>query len=90
MQIVGRARVRREGLNSYEVSLFDISPHGCRLEFVDRPNVDERIFIKLDTLEQLAANVCWVEGTMAGVQFEKPIHPAVFELLLARIAAAQR
>ena len=33
----------------------------------------------------LEANVCWVDGFTAGLSFEKPMHPAVFELLVERL-----
>jgi hypothetical protein len=41
--------------------------------------------IKFEGFEVLDAQVCWVEGFVAGLRFEKPFHPAVFDLLLARL-----
>lgn len=77
--------LRRSGQNNYRVRVFDISPHGCKVEFVERPKLDERAWVKFDGLEALEALVCWVNGFDAGMEFEKPIHPAVFELLLDRL-----
>ena len=77
--------MRRAGLNSYRISVHDLSPHGCKVEFVDRPALHERVWLKFDGLEVLEGAVCWVSGSDAGVEFEKPIHPAVFELLLTRL-----
>jgi hypothetical protein len=65
--------------------VFDISPEGCKVELVDCPNLQERVLIKLDGIEGLQAEVCWVEGTCAGLKFERSIHPAVFDLLLERL-----
>jgi hypothetical protein len=39
----------------------------------------------LDGLEALDAEVCWVDGHVAGLRFERTIHPAVFDLLLQRL-----
>jgi hypothetical protein len=44
------------------------------------------MLLKFDGLEALEAEVCWVDGFVAGLQFDKPIHPAVFDLLLERLS----
>ena len=87
---VTHARVRREGLHSYEASILDVSPSGCRMEFVDRPSLRERVWVKFDGLEAMPAIVCWVEGADAGLEFERAIYPAVFDLILRRISAGRR
>jgi hypothetical protein len=81
----GEVSLRRSSQLSYRVSIHDVSPHGCRLEFVERPKLDERVWVKFQGLEAIEALVCWVEGFVAGVEFEKSIHPAVFDQLLARM-----
>ena len=75
--------LRRPGKSTYRVRVFDASPHGCKVEFVERPMPADRAWIKFDGLEPLESMVCWVKGFAAGVQFEKPIHPAVFDRLMA-------
>lgn len=77
--------MRRLGKLNYRVRVFDISPSGCKVELVDRPRLGEHVLVKLSGLEALEAEVCWIEGSSAGLRFEKPIHPAVFDLLLARL-----
>ena len=77
--------LRRLGQNSYRVRVNDLSPDGCKVDLVERPRIEERLLIKLDGLEVLEARVCWVEGYMAGLRFERTIHPAVFDLLLQRL-----
>lgn len=77
--------LRRPGQSNYRARVFDASPHGCKLEFVIRPQLDERAWVKFDGMEALEALVCWVEGHLAGVEFEKPIHPAVFDALIGRL-----
>lgn len=77
--------LRRLGQNNYRVRVNDLSPEGCRVELVEMPRVGERMLIKLDGLEVLDSRVCWVHGFVAGLRFERPIHPAVFDLLVQRL-----
>lgn len=64
---------------------YDLSRHGCKLEFVDRPSLDDRIWVKFEGLEALEALVCRIDGFVADVEFERPIHDAVFNMQLARL-----
>jgi hypothetical protein len=75
--------LRRSGQLNYRVRIFDASLHGCRVEFVERPKLDEQLWVKFDGLQPLEAEVCWVEGFTAGVRFVQPIHAAVFEHLIS-------
>jgi hypothetical protein len=77
--------LRRLGQNSYRVRVTDMSPEGCKVELVERPRIEEHMLIKFDGLEVLDGEVCWIEGYVAGLRFENPIHPAVFDLLLKRL-----
>lgn len=79
------AILRRDGSNNFRVSIFDVSPAGCRVETIERLDVGEGVWIRFDGLEPLHARVRWVEGPIAGVEFEKTIHGAVFELLVGRL-----
>ena len=74
--------LRRSGKLYYRVRIHDASLHGCRVEFAERPAVDEQLWVKFDGLQPLQADVCWVEGNAAGLNFRQPIHPAVFERLV--------
>ena len=77
--------LRRIGKSTFRVTLNDVSPEGCRVQLVERPAVGERVLVKFEGLEVLEAEVCWVEGFTAGLNFDKPMHPAVFELLVERL-----
>ncbi len=81
--------LRRSGQGSYRVRLHDLSPDGCKLEFIERPRLGELVWVKFDDLEGLEASVCWVDGFAAGLVFRKPIHPAVFELLLLKLQSSE-
>ena len=80
------AQLRRVGRLAYEVSLRDVSPEGCKVELVERPAVGEVMHLKLPGLESLEARARWVEGYVAGLKFKHPLHPAVFSMLLDRLA----
>lgn len=79
------AQLRRIGRLKYWVELRDLSPDGCMIDLVERPALDEVMQVKLPGLETLQARVRWVDNYIAGLKFEQPIHPAVFELLLQRM-----
>jgi hypothetical protein len=80
--------LRRIGHQACAVRASDLSPEGCKVELIQRPDVEERLLIKFDGLEAMEAEVCWVAGPAAGLRFAKPMHPAVFDLLLQRLAGA--
>jgi len=79
------ATLRRAGQNNYRVHAYDISRFGCRVEFVERPAIDECVWVKFEGIETIEARVRWTEDFTAGLQFSHAIHPAVFALLLARL-----
>jgi hypothetical protein len=78
--------LRRAGKLTFRVRLFDVSPAGCKAEFVERPELHEQLWVKFDRVEALEASVCWIAGTKVGLRFLRPVHPAVFDLLLQRLS----
>lgn len=87
LNLIAEISLRRPGRASFQVRVCDISTHGCRCEFVDRPGDGEQVLVKFDGLEALPATARWVDPPLTGLKFDRPIHPAVFDLLLARISA---
>ncbi len=85
MALLAEVTLRRAGHGTYRVNVFDVSPDGCKVEFVERPNLDDLVWIKFDNLQALEAMVCWVRGFEVGLEFAKPIHPAVFEMMVQRL-----
>lgn len=77
--------LRRSGKIAYHVTVFDVSAFGCKVEFVDRPALDEHVWLRFPGIEPIEAQVCWIEGSHAGLSFVKVLHPAVFDLLLERL-----
>jgi hypothetical protein len=85
--VPGEIGLRSVGRNSYRVRVLDLSTDGCKVELVERPSVGDRMLVKFDGLEPLDADVCWIDGHTAGLEFQHPIHPAVYDLLLRRLSA---
>jgi hypothetical protein len=77
--------LRRSGQSHYRVNVHDISPEGCRMEFVERPRLDETVWVKFDGLDAVESSVCWVKGHDVGIEFARPIHSAVFDVLVGRL-----
>ena len=78
-------KLRRAGQSGYRVKIHDVSPEGCKAEFVERPQMDEHVWVKFEGLDALGAIVCWVHGFEVGLEFENPIHPAVFNMLVSSL-----
>jgi len=77
--------LRRAGHSNYRVQILDISPQGCRAEIIERPQLHEMVWVKFEGLTALAATVCWTRKFEAGLEFERPIHSAVFDMLVSRM-----
>jgi len=54
--------LRRSGRLNFRVRIYDISPEGCRAEFVERPELHELVWIKFEGMHSLEAVVCWIAG----------------------------
>jgi hypothetical protein len=87
--LAAEVSLRRTGQKNYRANVYDVSQHGCKVEFVERPALDEIVWVKFDGLEALEALVCWIDGFAVGLEFQRPLHPAVFETLLERLARSQ-
>ena len=85
VELTAEVSMRRLGKINFRVRVFDLSPDGCKVELIDRPQVEEKVMIKFEGLEALEAETCWVDGVTAGLKFVRAIHPAVFDLLVARL-----
>ncbi|MEO7411285.1 MAG: PilZ domain-containing protein, partial [Sphingomicrobium sp.] len=77
--------LRRLSNLKFHVKVRDISPDGCRIDLVERPAVGETLHLKFEGLDVLECTVRWVDGYIAGLEYARPIHPAVFDLLMLRL-----
>jgi hypothetical protein len=85
VSVTAEILLRRSTTLGYRVRVFDASPYGCKCEFIERPRINERVWVKFEGLEALETEVCWVEDSSCGLRFANPIHPAVFDMLLHRL-----
>jgi hypothetical protein len=85
ISLTAEVQLRRQGTHSFVCEVTDVSPEGCKVEFVERPRLDETVWIKFEGLDAIQSHVVWVEGCEAGVEFLRPIYPAVFQMLVARL-----
>lgn len=85
VSIQAMVKLRRRAHHNFTVQVFDLSCEGCKLEFLECPQLDETVWVKFEGLEGLEATVCWVDGNSTGVEFVHPIHSAVFDHLVSRL-----
>ncbi|GAA3885953.1 hypothetical protein GCM10022276_01300 [Sphingomonas limnosediminicola] len=88
IELAAEVQLRRVGRQKYQGRTFDVSPKGCKVEFIERPRAGEMLWIGFDGLDPVEAEVRWIDGFFGGVEFVRPIYPAVFDLLLARLGAS--
>lgn len=66
------------------VAVLDLSRTGVRLEGCGLCDVRVRTLIRLPTLATLPITMVWHRHDQYGFRFERPLHPAVLDLLVAR------
>lgn len=88
IDLTAEVQLRRVGRQKYQGRTFDVSPKGCKVEFIERPRVGEMLWIGFEGLDPIEAEVRWIDGFFGGVEFVRPIYPAVFDLLMARLKPA--
>ena len=76
---------RRTGEHRWRVNVIDVSPQGCRVELPVRVTPEDTIWIIFPGLEAVQGRVCWIQEWVAGVEFDHPLHRAVFEMVEQRM-----
>ena len=76
---------RRIPGTNFEVPLDNISAGGCRIETLEECEEGDDIIARLPHLEPMGARIRWTLGRVAGLQFVRPLHPAVFNALLEQL-----
>ena len=79
--IKGRVQSR-----SIFAELIDISEGGCKISATQGfANLGDRVTIRVNGINTPLGKVVWVDGKVAGVTFENPMHIAVLDHLCANI-----
>lgn len=70
--------------NRFEIHVTDLSLTGIGFTTSFRLNIDQLVAITIPGLAALEARVAWVSGYTYGCEFERALHVAVFDHLVAR------
>ncbi|HET9639496.1 MAG TPA: PilZ domain-containing protein [Allosphingosinicella sp.] len=62
-----------------QVTVVDLSTHGCGIEVSGHCEVGSRVWLKLPGLESWPSRIMWAEGDRAGLSFDRPLHQAVVD-----------
>lgn len=76
---------RRTGEHRWRVNITDLSPQGCRVELPVRVTTDDMIWVTFPGLEAIQGKVCWVDEWVAGIEFDRPLYPSVFDMVEQRM-----
>lgn len=77
------AGLRQRGASGVSVSVLDLSTHGFRMSTHLDLGVDRDVWLRLPGLEPFHAKVAWQEGHLVGCAFERPLHPAVVDMIVS-------
>jgi hypothetical protein len=77
---------RRPKEHRFEVRMHDLTEHGCKVALPEQVERLQTVWISLPSLETLQSQVRWSADWVAGVEFDRPLHPAVFDHMAAKLA----
>jgi hypothetical protein len=78
-------QLRSPGKGSQTVHLRDLAADGCSIQAVNLVQLGEVFWIKLPGLDALECTVCWETEFVAGLEFVRPLHPGVMDMLVKRL-----
>jgi hypothetical protein len=87
LPVVITAAFRESGVHKAKVTVFDLSTTGFRIETFAGVRTTGKVWLTLPRIEALQATVVWVRGDFAGCKFDRPLHPAVLQMLASRTAS---
>lgn len=79
--LAAAATFRERGRSREDVRVTDLSPSGCRVVLKGALICGEHGWVTLPTLAPWGCAVAWRSDEEAGVRFERPLHPAVAEMI---------
>lgn len=78
------AGLRQRGASGVTVQIMDLSTDGFRVATHLELYAGSDVWLRLPGLEPCHARVVWSEGHFVGCAFERPLHPAVVEMIVAK------
>lgn len=86
LQLMVKGRVQSRAIYA---DLLDISEGGCKIKAsAGFANVGDRVTIRMNGINAPLGHVVWLEGKVAGVAFENPMHIAMLDHLCASVGGA--
>lgn len=76
--------VREIGGSLLDVQVHDLSCTGFRVACIYNIPAGARVFLTIPTFAAMEAIVAWRDRQGFGCKFEQPLHPAVFDMIVAR------
>ena len=87
MPVTLGAGLRQRGASGVTIQVVDLSTHGFRATTHLQLEVGTDVWLRLPGLESCHATVAWSKGNLIGCAFERPLHPAVFDMIVRKSAA---
>ena len=78
------AGLRQRGASGVTVQILDLSTHGFRASTHLDLQQGADVWLKLPGLEPLHAKVAWSNAHFIGCAFERPLHPAVLQMMVTK------
>ncbi len=82
------AAFRQSQRKPADARIVNLSTHGCAVKGAEPQAAGTRCWIVLPTLESWEAKVAWSDGATLGLDFSRPLHRAVAEMVIERIGGA--
>ncbi len=79
---------RRKRETHYTIPIHDLTPFGCCIASPESLAAGEMVWVQMPSLQSLSGEVKWTRSWISGVEFERPMHPAVFDMMAHRLAPA--
>ena len=74
------------GGHSREVTIFDLSTHGCRIQDASYAKPGTHVSIKMGSIGPVAAIVRWRRDNFIGLKFENALYPSILEHIKANVS----
>jgi hypothetical protein len=78
------AGLRQRGASAVAAHILDLSTHGFRASTHLDLQIGADVWLKLPGLEAMHAKVAWSTSHFVGCAFERPLHPAVLEMIVRK------
>lgn len=78
------AGLRQRGGTGVSIQIMDLSTDGFRASTHLQLEKGADVWLRLPGLEACQARVMWAKGNFIGCAFERPLHPAVLEMIVSK------